>query len=105
MKMMMRLIPVLLATLIFMGCSNQNKSSSGKASTTTGWQYNNPENGGFEVKAAVEQQAGPGQVIELFHIVSCQSFFQHFQQGQELGYRDFESRLTQQKKEIDQHGG
>jgi len=63
MKMMMRAFPVILAALLVAGCSNKDTTSSGKASTTTGWSYNDPENGGFEVKTAVEQQAGPGQVL------------------------------------------
>jgi sulfatase modifying factor 1 len=63
MKMMMRLLPVVLAALVFAGCSNKSKTSSGKVSTTTGWAYNDPENGGFEVKTAYEQEAGPGQVL------------------------------------------
>jgi sulfatase modifying factor 1 len=63
MKMMMRVIPVLLAILIITGCGERDVTSSGKASTTTGWEYNTPENGGFEVKTAVEQEAGPGQVL------------------------------------------
>ena len=63
MKIMMRVIPVLLATLIITGCSKRDVTSSGKASTTTGWEYNTPENGGFEVQPAVEQEAGPGQVL------------------------------------------
>jgi len=32
-------------------------------SATTGWNYNNPDNGGFEVKAGVEQETGPGLVF------------------------------------------
>jgi gliding motility-associated lipoprotein GldJ len=32
-------------------------------STTTGWNYNDPDNGGFEVKQGVEQQTGPGLVM------------------------------------------
>jgi len=63
MKMMMRLIPVLLIALILWGCGGQDVTSSGKVSTTTGWSYNNPENGGFEVKTAVEQETGPGLVL------------------------------------------
>ncbi len=63
MKMMSRVIPVMLAVLLVAGCSSRDTTSSGKASTTTGWEYNNPENGGFEVKTAVEQEAGPGQVL------------------------------------------
>jgi len=63
MKMIMRLFPVLLITLILWGCGGPDVTSSGKVSTTTGWAYNDPENGGFEVKTAVEQEEGPGQVL------------------------------------------
>ncbi|MFO7844390.1 MAG: SUMF1/EgtB/PvdO family nonheme iron enzyme [Bacteroidales bacterium] len=31
-------------------------------SPTTGWDYNNPDNGGFEVKTGYEQEPGPGLV-------------------------------------------
>ncbi|NTW24039.1 MAG: SUMF1/EgtB/PvdO family nonheme iron enzyme [Lentimicrobium sp.] len=34
-----------------------------EASRTTGWEYNNPELGGFEVAAAREQSTGPGLVL------------------------------------------
>ena len=32
-------------------------------SPTTGWDYNNPDNGGYEVKQGVEQTTGPGLVL------------------------------------------
>ncbi|QZE15927.1 SUMF1/EgtB/PvdO family nonheme iron enzyme [Halosquirtibacter laminarini] len=35
---------------------------SGERSATTGWEYNNPDNGGFEYKSGYEQAAGPGLV-------------------------------------------
>ncbi len=41
-------------------------SSCGKKnnqSRTTGWKYNDPENGGFEVAKLVDQEAGPGLVF------------------------------------------
>ncbi len=60
MKMIMRLFPVFFVALILWGCGGPDITSSGKASTTTGWAYNNPENGGFEVQPAVEQETGPG---------------------------------------------
>ena len=63
MKMIMRLFPALLIALILWGCGGPDVTSSGKVSTTTGWAYNDPENGGFEVKTAVEQEEGPGQVL------------------------------------------
>ena len=46
--------------LLLWGCGGKDVTSSGKDSTTTGWAYNDPENGGFEVKTAVEQETGPG---------------------------------------------
>ena len=36
---------------------------SRERSNTTGWEYNNPDNGGFEVAQAVEQITGPGLVL------------------------------------------
>jgi sulfatase modifying factor 1 len=66
MKMMMRLIPLVIVAVVLWGCSKSGgggKTTSGKVSTTTGWAYNDPENGGFEVQTAVEQEAGPGQVL------------------------------------------
>lgn len=35
----------------------------GSDSRTTGWKYNDPDNGGFEVAKYVEQEAGPGLVL------------------------------------------
>lgn len=32
-------------------------------SNTTGWDYNNPENGGFEVASSANQITGPGLVL------------------------------------------
>ena len=34
-----------------------------KVSPTTGWEYNNPQNGGFEVSKYKEQETGPGLVF------------------------------------------
>ncbi len=61
--MIMRLFPALLIALILWGCGGPDVTSSGKVSTTTGWAYNDPENGGFEVKTAMEQEEGPGQIL------------------------------------------
>ena len=60
---MMRLIPVMLIALMTWGCGGKSATSSGKVSTTTGWEYNNPENGGFEVMTASEQATGPGLTL------------------------------------------
>jgi gliding motility-associated lipoprotein GldJ len=35
----------------------------GNVSSTTGWKYNDPNNGGFEVRQGVEQETGPGLVF------------------------------------------
>jgi gliding motility-associated lipoprotein GldJ len=37
--------------------------SKNKVSPTTGWEYNNPQNGGFEVTKGREQETGPGLVF------------------------------------------
>ena len=42
---------------IFGGGSDKGRTQSGSASTTTGWEYNNPDNGGFEVKVGYEDEA------------------------------------------------
>jgi formylglycine-generating enzyme required for sulfatase activity len=34
-----------------------------EASRTTGWEYNNPETGGFQVAQFKEQETGPGLVL------------------------------------------
>jgi len=38
-------------------------SKTGKESTTTGWAYNDAENGGFEVKTVNDQETGPGLTL------------------------------------------
>jgi len=50
---------VLLAFL----ASCQQQGASRKASRTTGWKYNDPSVGGFEVSSAREQATGPGLVL------------------------------------------
>ena len=49
--------------LFLASCSKKDISKSGDTSTTTGWDYNNPENGGFEVKTDYETKTGPGLVF------------------------------------------
>jgi gliding motility-associated lipoprotein GldJ len=53
----------LLGTALMYSCSNKNTSVSGDASTTTGWSYNDAENGGFQVVKYKEQETGPGLVF------------------------------------------
>ena len=54
----------LLTALVLLVASCGIFGGKGKgASPTTGWNYNDPDNGGFEVKQAVEQETGPGLVF------------------------------------------
>jgi len=48
-----------LATLTSCGGGKSSKS----VSSVTGWEYNNPDFGGFEYKAGYEQESGPGLVF------------------------------------------
>src|SRR6056297_1300691 len=64
MKISLKLIPALIIAVgMISSCGQQDATSTGKVSTTTGWSYNDPSNGGFEVKNAVEQETGPGLVL------------------------------------------
>lgn len=58
MKIKNQLLPLLgLATIVFSACNNYDKSGS------TGWNYNDERNGGFEVVPYLEQETGPGLVL------------------------------------------
>ena len=48
--------------LIIAGCGGSKSDGLGNVSPTTGWDYNNPENGGYEVVTDHEQEPGPGLV-------------------------------------------
>ncbi len=50
----------ILSILNFASCGLMGSSET---SGTTGWEYNNPENGGFENVADLEQPTGPGLVL------------------------------------------
>src|SRR6056297_1979981 len=52
---------IILGMLVIAGCGSQG-DGLGNVSPTTGWNYNDPENGGFEVVTEYEQQPGPGLV-------------------------------------------
>ncbi|MFH0894068.1 MAG: gliding motility lipoprotein GldJ, partial [Bacteroidota bacterium] len=60
MKLRIRRTPLIVTaamlTLAFGSCRKQ-------VSDTTGWEYNNPKNGGFEVSPYDEQETGPGLVL------------------------------------------
>ena len=53
--------------LIFSSCGTKNSRSTGSTSndksTSTGWDYNNYKNGGFEQVDKTEQETGPGLVL------------------------------------------
>ena len=53
--------------LIFYSCGKKNSRSTGSTSndksTSTGWDYNNYKNGGFEQVDKTEQETGPGLVL------------------------------------------
>lgn len=52
-------------TVVMTGCGLLSKKGggSGQASKTTGWNYNDPENGGFQSDGDYSQIAGPGLIF------------------------------------------
>ena len=55
---------VLFSLLILSSCSLfHKKGGNPNVSSTTGWEYNNKDNGGFEVTLGAEQKTGPGLVL------------------------------------------
>ncbi len=59
-----RALPVVLVVLLFASsCSLIGGKKNAAVSPTTGWAYNNPDNGGFEVLMGAEQATGPGLVL------------------------------------------
>ena len=61
---MFKINKLVLLLLAFAGVAVLMSSCKGKQrSRTTGWEYNNPENGGFEVASAQEQITGPGLIL------------------------------------------
>ncbi|MFN9596247.1 MAG: SUMF1/EgtB/PvdO family nonheme iron enzyme, partial [Bacteroidota bacterium] len=58
MKRLSFVTPLLLAAMVFLAsCGGKEKSSS------TGWNYNDEKNGGFEKVEYTEQETGPGLVL------------------------------------------
>lgn len=51
---------LLVAAVIMVSCGQRGKSN---VSPTTGWEYNNPDNGGFMVNVSAEQKTGPGLIL------------------------------------------
>jgi gliding motility-associated lipoprotein GldJ len=60
---MRAILIVMSASLLLVSCSLFKKKGGDNVSTTTGWEYNNPDMGGFEVAQGVDQQTGPGLVL------------------------------------------
>jgi formylglycine-generating enzyme required for sulfatase activity len=56
-KLVLTLLSVLAVAVLISSCKSKQRSR------TTGWEYNNPENGGFEVAQAREQITGPGLIL------------------------------------------
>jgi sulfatase modifying factor 1 len=54
---------VFIAVLLLTSCSLFHKKGDQSVSSTTGWAYNDPDNGGFEVAIGAEQRTGPGLVL------------------------------------------
>ena len=55
---------ILIAAVLLTSCSLfKKKGRKSEVSSTTGWSYNNPDNGGFEVAIGAEQKTGPGLVL------------------------------------------
>ena len=63
MKLPLKFQLVIISGMLFLaGCGGSQGDGLGNVSPTTGWEYNNPENGGYEVVTGHEQEPGPGLV-------------------------------------------
>jgi gliding motility-associated lipoprotein GldJ len=51
-----KILVVLVASLMMIGCGRER-------SNTTGWEYNNPRNGGFQKVPYFDQETGPGLIL------------------------------------------
>lgn len=56
-KLILTLLSIAAVAVLISSCKSNQRSRS------TGWEYNNPENGGFEVAQASEQITGPGLIL------------------------------------------
>lgn len=59
----MKFISLVFTALMAIGFMSSCSKGGSDASSTTGWSYNNPDNGGFEYINGYEQQTGPGLVF------------------------------------------
>jgi gliding motility-associated lipoprotein GldJ len=68
MKVKLKFFPFLFVSLLLVtGCGllgggGSAPAETGNSSQTTGWDYNNPDNGGYEVKTNYREEPGPGLV-------------------------------------------
>jgi formylglycine-generating enzyme len=58
-----RALPVVLIAVLLLTSCIFKKKGKNEVSTSTGWRYNDPDNGGFEVALGAEQKTGPGLVL------------------------------------------
>jgi sulfatase modifying factor 1 len=58
-----RALPVVFIAAIILASCKGKESGDSNVSSTTGWNYNDPDNGGFEVVLGAEQVTGPGLVL------------------------------------------
>jgi sulfatase modifying factor 1 len=58
-----RALPVVFIAVIILASCKGKESGNSNVSSTTGWNYNDPDNGGFEVVLGAEQLTGPGLVL------------------------------------------
>jgi Uncharacterized conserved protein len=64
MKINSTVFPILaISALMLVGCGGNSNTARKGNSPTTGWAYNDPKTGGFEVKDAKEQDIGPNLVF------------------------------------------
>jgi gliding motility-associated lipoprotein GldJ len=59
----MKFVSNVFIALMAIGLVTSCGKGSKEVSSTTGWEYNNPKNGGFEYIAGYEQKTGPGLVF------------------------------------------
>lgn len=60
-QQLLSILAIISIALLLTSCKGMFGSKN-RVSPTTGWEYNNPENGGFEVSKVEEQETGPGLV-------------------------------------------
>ncbi len=64
MRMKLFSLTAIVAVLFLItSCGKNDVSTTGNVSETTGWDYNDPDNGGFEVLTKYNQKTGPGLVF------------------------------------------